>query len=135
MAPPPELAVRQLLTFGGVSLVGTAGHYLLLFLWVEVFHGDAWWGSLAGATLGLLINFALHSRITFAGADAGLIAFTRFVLSGIGGFMTNALVMAAGLGLGLQWLWAQVAATLGASAVNYLLAKFWVFRESTNPAD
>ncbi len=125
--------MKQLLTFGGVSLIGTAGHYLLLLIWVEVFHADAWWGSLAGATLGLLINFGLHSRITFAGADAGLITFGRFVLSGIGGFITNALVMAFGLAAGLAWLWAQIAATGGASAVNYLLAKFWVFREATPP--
>ncbi len=126
--------MKHLLTFGGVSLIGTAGHYLLLLVWVEVFHADAWWGSLAGATLGLLINFMLHSRITFAGADAGLIAFARFLLSGIGGFVTNALVMAAGLAAGLPWLGAQIGATLGAFAVNYLLAKFWVFRETTPPS-
>lgn len=127
--------MKQLLTFGGVSLIGTAGHYFLLLIWVEVFKADAWWGSLAGATLGLLINFTLHSRITFAGANAGMIAFARFALSGIGGFISNALLMAIGLHLGLQWFVAQVIATLGSFAVNYLLAKFWVFRESSTLAD
>ncbi len=127
--------MKQLLTFGTLSLVGTAGHYLLLFVWVELMKGDAWWGSMAGATLGLLINYVLHSRITFAGANAGLIAFVRFVLSAIGGFVTNAVAMKVGLALGLHWLLAQVIATISSSAINYLLAKFWVFREPTLPAD
>lgn len=126
--------MRQLLTFGGLSLVGTAAHYLVLLLWVEAAGMGAWTGSVVGATVGLLVNYLLHSRVTFASAARGPRTFARFVLSAAGGFITNAAVMAGLLAVAWHWLPAQLAATAAAFAVNYLLAKFWVFAPDTPPA-
>ena len=125
--------MKQLLTFGSLSLLGTAAHYGVLAAWVELGHADPWWGSVVGATFGLLVNFALHSKITFAGTEAGITAFLRFALSAAGGFAVNAGVMAAGLALGWHWLAAQLAATAASFIANYALAKFWVFRPTESP--
>lgn len=120
--------MRQLLTFGGLSLIGTAGHYLLLWVWVQGFNASPWWGSVCGATLGLIINYFLHSRITFADAQhRGILAFLRFTLSALAGFIANAVIMGLALHLGWHWLASQLIATGFAFASNYLLAKFWVF--------
>lgn len=126
--------MKQLLTFGGVSLIGTAAHWALLALWVEGLHWPAWYGSLAGAGLGMVVNFLFHLRLTFPEADGGWRAFGRFCLSASVGFAINALVMAVALSVGLHWLLAQGSATLAAFLSNYLLAKFWVFRSPKDPA-
>lgn len=127
--------MRLLITFGGLSLIGTAAQYLTLWLWVTALSGHAWWGSVVGASLGLVVNFVLHSRITFAGSDQrGWAAFCRFFLSALSGFVTNAAVMAAILALAWHWLAAQLIATLCAFAVNFLMAKFWVFKHRPHPA-
>ena len=130
----PLLAtLRQLLLFGLLSLGGTAVHYLLLWGWVEGLERGAWMGSVLGATAGMVVNFLLHARWTFAGSRSDWPAFVRFAASAGLGFVVNALLMAAGLALGWHWLAAQLLATGGAFASNYLLAKFWVFRPGHSP--
>jgi putative flippase GtrA len=117
--------------FALISGLGTTAHYLVLLGTVWLHTGGAWWGSVAGATVGLVVNYHLHVRITFVGSPRGARAFARFVAASSLGFMMNAALMALGLWWSWHWLAAQLFATAGSLVSNYLLAKLWVFAPPT----
>lgn len=121
--------MRQPFVFLFMSGLGTLAHYLVLYLVVQRSPEAAWLGSIAGASTGLVVNYHLHARVTFAGSPRGPRAFLRFVAAAGAGFMMNALLMALGLLWNWHWLGAQVFATCGALICNYALAKLWVFNK------
>lgn len=120
-------SLRQPLLFTVLSGCGTLAHYAVLLAIVWAHPESAWPGSIAGATVGLVVNYHLHARITFASHSRGPRAFARFVGASSLGFMMNAILMALGLLWNWHWLGAQLFATAGSLLSNYALARLWVF--------
>ena len=57
--------VNQFVKFAGVGIIGTAAHYILLIIIVEVFNRDPVSGSAVGFLGGALVNYYLNRHYTF----------------------------------------------------------------------
>ena len=125
--------LRQLLTFSGVGLVAAVAHYGVLIALVEGF-GMApviatLWGFLAGAG----VSYYLNRRYTFRSDRPHRAAAPRFLAVSVGGFLLNGIVMwVLNESWGVQYLIAQVIATLIVLSWNFSVNRLWTFRVGTD---
>jgi putative flippase GtrA len=123
--------LRRLVAFGVVGVVGTASHYLVLILLVEVGSFDPVMATTLGFVAGAAVNYVLNHRYTFRSDKHHLDAGPKFFLVAIATGLLNALLVYAGVhGLGLGYLPIQVIATLVVFLANFALNSIWTFRES-----
>jgi putative flippase GtrA len=126
-AGPRTSSRLALLRYAAVGAVATLAHYALLWWLVEHVH---WWPALAagaGAALGAQLGFVGNRSFTFQHRGPWLPAWWRFQLTALLGGVTSMAVVAAGVGLGLHYLLAQAAATLGVLVLTYLINRRWAF--------
>lgn len=123
------MLLQQFLTFSGVGVVAAVAHYGVLILLVEL--GGVvpviatLWGFLAGAG----VSYLLNRRFTFKSDRPHRAAAPRFLAVSTGGFILNGLVMwALNEKLGIQYLAAQVMATLIVLFWNFSANRWWTFR-------
>jgi len=110
--------------FLAVGFVSTAAHYLTLWLLVEHAGLNPAPASAVGFVVGLVVNYPLNHRYTFAAAGQRLHAraMQRFAVVVAFGLALNTALMAL---LTTVWLWpylaAQVVTTAVCLVVNFLL--------------
>lgn len=124
------VAPRQFLSYLGVGLVGTAGHYLTLVALVRGLRLDPVLATTCGFAVGAVINYAANYHLTFRSRRGHARAMPRFFAVALAGMGVNAGAMAVcHRGLGLHYLVSQVAATGTVVVLTYLGNRFWTFRE------
>lgn len=122
---------RQFLVFSCIGALGTAGHYTVLILLVQLAHIDPVFATTAGFIVGALINYVLNYRITFSSNKKHSEALLKFLtVAGLGGVM-NAAIMSLGIDLlELHYLVIQVLATCIVLVFNFMANKYWTFDET-----
>lgn len=114
--------------FTTVGAVATATHYTLYISLVELGMASPVLSTFLGYSLGALISYVLNHRITFQSDRPHRSAAPRFaVIVGTGLAMNTALVALAYEALGVQYILAQVFATMVVFAFNYYASRHWAF--------
>lgn len=120
--------LKQYVMFAGVGAIGTAGHYLVLVLLVELFAVSPVSATTAAFIVGAIINYLLNYRYTFASDKPHLPAMSKFFTIAFIGMIFNGLIMDLGSRqLGLNYLLAQIAATAVVLQWNFFANKLWTF--------
>ncbi|RMG53794.1 MAG: GtrA family protein [Gammaproteobacteria bacterium] len=119
----------RLFRYGMVGASGTALHYAVLIMLVQLFGIDPVWATTAGALCGALLNYHLNYHWTFASRRPHREALSRFMLVAGSGLLLNTGLMALLVdGLGWYYLVAQVLTTALVFFWTYLANAFWSFR-------
>jgi len=123
--------LRQFIFFSGIGAIGTAGHYLTLIALVELLGVTPAYATTAGFVVGALINYILNYRFTFRSSKRHSEALSKFLLVAAVGAVLNYAIMQGGLTYtSLHYLLIQVVATGVVLLWNFIVNKFWTFRES-----
>lgn len=121
--------LQQFILFTAVGGIGTGGHYLTLVALVETGLLSAVPASVAGFTVGALINYVLNYRFTFRSTKSHHEAMSKFFSVAILGAIINTLLMHVGVNiLHFYYLVAQILATGLVLLFNFLINKLWTFR-------
>lgn len=136
-ASPDRLADRgtgghsvlaEFIKYAGVGAVGTAVHYVLLFVLVESLRMGAVLASTCGAVVGALVNYLLNYRYTFRSTRPHAEALVKYFTVTAVGIMLNGLVLAAASSLqGLHYMAAQVLATGVVLVAAFVTNRAWTF--------
>ena len=118
----------QFVRYGGAGAVGTAAHFAVLAVLVQLAGASPVGASTAGAIVGAIINYALNYRFTFASRRAHHVALPRFVAIAAMGIVLNAVVLWAALAfVRPHYLVAQVAATGAVLVAGFFANRKWTF--------
>ena len=120
----------QLFAYGALGLVGTAGHYLILYLLVEFRGLSVLVSTSAGFVTGAIINHELNRRFLFHKTQRSYSGSAiRFFIVAAAGFLVNLSVMYVLTGIfSVYYLSAQVVATGLVFLVTFLVNKLWTFQ-------
>jgi len=119
----------QFLRFAAVGAIGTAFHYMALYLLVEYSGSGPVLASSVGFVLGAVINYFLNYRFTFASEKLHTEALPKFFLVAILGLPLNSGVMAFYTSvIPLHYLLAQLLATGVVLIWNFTANRIWTFR-------
>lgn len=123
---------RQFSLFTLVGVVGTAAHYIVLVVLVELLALNAVASSAAGALCGALVNYLLNHRFTFRSAMPHGKTLPRFLTVATAGFAINALIMYLGVEVAqMYYLLVQILATGMVLVWNFVANKLWTFSGET----
>jgi putative flippase GtrA len=127
----------QLLWFGAVGAIATLLHYLILIGLVESGLSAPATASVTGYLVSATVNYLLNRRLTFASTARHTRALPRFALTATGGASLNAALVFCGNDLlGLNYLIAQIGATLVTFVANFIMNRLWTFSpEATGSRD
>jgi putative flippase GtrA len=118
--------------FAGVGAIGTVGHYVTLFVLVDVTGLDAVIASSAGFLVGAIINYALNYTFTFRSQQSHISTAPKFFAIALGGFFLNGAAMSLFVNrIGLYYLFAQVITTGLILIWTFLANHYWTFGETT----
>jgi len=126
-----QRAYSGILKYGIVGLLGTIVHIGVLALMVEVFQVNAVIGSIVGFVGALLCSYLLNYYWTFKSTHNHLSSFSRYLLVSLVGLGLNTLLMYVTVTI-LKWwyIYGQLSVILIVPATNYMLNRFWAFREN-----
>jgi putative flippase GtrA len=132
MSPELNRLAYRFVKFAGVGAIGTAGHYITLFLLVHVVALDAVIASSAGFLVGAIINYVLNYKFTFRSRQSHSSTAPKFFAIALGGFFLNGAAMALFVNkIGLYYLLAQVITTGLILIWTFLANHYWTFGETT----
>lgn len=117
----------QFLKFAAGGAIGTACHYAVLLLWVEVFGGPVLAGTLAGFCTGALVNYLIARRFVFVSQRPHAATLPRFATVAALGAAINTGMVALLYGAGVHYLVAQVVATAAVLLGNFVANRHWTF--------
>lgn len=122
---------HQFFRFALVGSVGTAGHYLTLFLLVRFGQLTPVAASVIGSVVGALINYLLNYKYTFRSQAGHRHALSKFMMVALAGTLINMVIMWLGVNLlSMNYVIVQLMATGTVLLVNFTLNRYWTFRES-----
>jgi putative flippase GtrA len=128
-APPaPGSLKRQLFRFAMVGVVGTAAHYGILLVAVELLHLSPIIGAGAGFLTGLLASYVLNRAWTFDARPAFGRGLATYSVVCVVGFGINVSIVALAVALGFHYMVGQVIATPIAMMWNFAGSRWIVFR-------
>jgi putative flippase GtrA len=123
--------MAQFVRFTGVGIIGTAVHYLILILLVNVGGGGPILASGCGFVGGAFTNYFLNYRYTFHSGIPHLVGLPKFLTVASAGLVLNSLVMGVAISsANLHYLIAQVLATGVVLVWNFIGNRGWTFRDS-----
>ena len=122
------LLSKQFLLFTVVGAVGTAAHYIVLIIMVQLMSTDPLRASIAGFAVGALVNYYLNYLITFKSNNPHCITLPKFFAVALVGLCLNILIMALMTSC-LHYLLSQALATVMVLAWNFFFNRFWTFKE------
>ncbi len=122
---------RQFIRFACVGACGTAVHYALLVVLVEVLGMQPVVATTAGFAAGAGINYVLNRLVTFRSRTSHAAAVPKFMAIALSGAVANALLMWL-LSTQLHWhyLLAQLLATGIVLCWNFIGNRYWTFRDA-----
>lgn len=119
----------QFLRFAAMGVLGTAVHYAILIFLVSGFNQSAGISAMIGATAGALTNYFLNYHFTFASDRRHREALPRFMAMAAVGVGMNGLIVEALTRYEVNYLVAQVVATLVILGINFTVSRLWIFRK------
>ena len=123
--------LQQLISFAGIGVVGTAGHYATLFFLVQFMHFPPVIATTIGFVVGAIINYVLNYHITFNSSKLHRETLTKFLVVAAAGAMANTLIMMLGIELfDLHYFIIQLFATGVVLLFNFLANRYWTFAEN-----
>ena len=123
----------RIVRYGLVGAVGTLAQYAILVAAVSTHVATPVAASMAGAVVGAIINYILNAKYTFQHTGHAQ-ALPKFAIIAIAGALMNGGLMKVMISyIGLNYLAAQVLATLIVLGVTYSANSLWTFRPATHP--
>ncbi len=121
-----------IIRYGLVGLLGTLLHFTCVILFVEAVRLDPVLGSGLGFLLVLVVSYILNRTWTFRSKSKGARQFIIYTLVSLSGLGLNSVIMFVSVHI-LHWnyLYGQGMVVAVVPASNYILNRFWTFREST----
>jgi len=127
--PDPRVA-RRFAVYAGVGAIGTGTQYAILIAMVRSGYASPAFGSMAGASIGAIVNYGLNRRFTFRSSSNPLSTAPKFAIIALLGVLTNGVCMKfLATGLALNYLIAQLVTTALVLGLTYLLNSAWTFNE------
>jgi dolichyl-phosphate beta-glucosyltransferase len=114
----------------GVGGIGTAIHFLILVLCVELFGLKPGVGATVGAVFGAVINYVLNYNITFASKTSHTSAIVKFGIVALVGILTSAWGVQKLANAGVNYIVGQVFCTAVVLVFGFFLNRAWTFRAS-----
>jgi putative flippase GtrA len=132
---PERRGLFRFIVYAMVGAVGTLAQYVILVTAVSLHWSSPVVASVIGALVGGIINYLLNARITFRSRShaSSLPKFALIALLGaaVSGIMMKTLIDLAGL----NYLFAQVIATVVVLGLTYSLNLLWTFRHKAEEPD
>lgn len=123
-------AVRRFVVYAGVGAIGTVAQYAILIAMVHSGLASPAVSSMAGATVGAIVNYSLNRQITFRSKSNPLSTAPKFAIIALLGVLMNGACMKFFVtSLGLNYLIAQLVTTALVLGLTYLLNSAWTFNE------
>jgi len=119
----------QFTRFLVTGAVGTALHYLVLVLLVDLASAPVAVGTLAGFTIGAVTNYLLARSFVFDSSRPHHIALPRFVAIAVVGAFANTAIVQMIHQAGVHYVVAQVCATAFIVVWNYFANRLWTFNK------
>lgn len=119
--------IIQFIRFALVGLLGTAAHYVVLYLLVEYQGSSPVVASGWGAVLGMVVNYILNFKLTFRSNQSHVQTFPKFALIAGLGFCLNLQLMAI-LTPHFYYLCSQILTTLVVLCWNFIVNTLWTFK-------
>jgi len=119
--------MQRFFRYGAVGVFATAAHYLVLIACVELAHWPAYLSSGIGAVIGAQVAYAGNRWFTFAHTGAIAASWPRFQITAVIGALLGMAIVAAGVRLGVHYLFAQFVATLASLVLTFLINRRWTF--------
>jgi putative flippase GtrA len=120
--------VRALLWFGAVGACAAAVHFGVVWLLVSQQLAPALAANVAGFVIAFGVSFAGHHSLTFAGGPASARqSLPRFALVAVLGFVSNELLYAVLLSLGIEYRLALLSVLVAVAVMTWLLSRHWAF--------
>ena len=121
--------VAKFLRFSAVGLVGTAAHFLLLSMLVELADLPVVLATTMGFGVGAIVNYTLNHRFTFASTEKHSVALPKFLTISAASAVLNALIVAWLLHhVPVHYLVIQMASTGTVLLWNFSANYLWTFR-------
>jgi putative flippase GtrA len=120
----------EFVRFAAAGAIGTAAHYAVLILLVEIAAMPPAFAAAAGAGIGATLNYFLNYRITFRSTARHSVTGPRFALIAVAGMALNSVVVFMFVRFGLHYLLGQVLATLLVLVTGFLANRLWTFSEA-----
>lgn len=128
--PKTKNSFLTFLHYAAVGGLGTAVHYVVLYVLVEAFLVSPVGASAAGALCGAGVNYLLNRHLTFKSEVSHRKAAPRFFLvAGLAALVNTFLMWVLVRQWGLPYMLAQLLVTAMLMVMTYLLNKRWTFRE------
>ena len=114
--------------YGIVGLIGTAAHYTVMAVLLNIFLFDVVLATTLGAIIGAIINYVLNYFYTFRSDKGHMEAMVKFWLIAVCGWIINAAIMALNeYVVGFHVIPAQLMATAVVFVITFLMNKRWTF--------
>jgi putative flippase GtrA len=119
--------IDKFIVFSAVGVIGTLGHYSILYALVEYYGSNPVWASGWGALAGLIINYVLNYSLTFKSQRSHAKTFPKFALIASLGLCLNIALMVL-LTQYLYYLYAQVVTTAVILVWSFIANSYWTFQ-------
>lgn len=119
--------MSALLRYALVGAAATLAHWVLMAVLVEGTGLAPWLASGAGAVFGAQVAFFGNRRFTFDHRAAIGPAWWKFMGTALAGALAGMAIVAAGVALGLHYLFAQAVATLLVMLLSFAVNRRWTF--------
>jgi putative flippase GtrA len=119
--------MRHFIRYSTVGAFATAVHYLVLVASVEWAAWPPYLASGLGAVVGAQVAYLGNRWLTFAHRGAMRTSWPRFQATALLGALLGMAVVALGVRLGVHYLIAQMAATLGSLLLTFAVNRLWTF--------
>lgn len=111
-----------------VGILGTATHFLLLYVFVEMFAQDPVVASIAAFPVVVWLSYVLNKNWTFESDKAHMVALPKYLLVCLVSLMNNFLLMYLLVNIVEIWYMAAQACSIAViPIINFILKKYWAF--------
>jgi len=122
----------QFIRFAAAGVIGTAAHYVVLVLLVEIAAMPPALATAGGAAVGATLNYFLNYRVTFRSTASHSVTGPRFALIAVAGMALNSAVVFLLVRLGIHYLVSQMFATLLILVAGFVANRTWTFSGTQN---
>ncbi len=126
----PMALLKRFIFYAGIGAIGTAGHFAVLIVLVDLGDFTPSFASSAGFLVGALINYFLNYQFTFQSDKQHLEALPKFLTIALVGFCLNGTIVFFGTAwLAIHYLLIQIVATTTTLLASFAGNYFWTFKE------